>query len=341
MYNDNAAVGDLDGDGLGELVVPSDVHYICAYEADGTHVPANAIYEGKNWGQVGVWESLETELRGWGECDGVREESYRANFADGPAVIADMDGDGVAEVAAVGNMYDCDAGYPPSRYYAPFIFNADRSRFQNEFYDWSQNPVDTGTPLSESYNVIESAEPNPVAADLDGDDVKELLFASYDGRLHAFWLDGEEHGEWPVSVYNIYEGFYRFASEPTVADLDGDGKAEVIFTSWTQNDSYQTGLIYILDYLGHLLVQVSLPQVPSGQDWNGALPAPTLADIDGDSELEIVVNTAHSGLVAYDLPGSQDAVVLWGTGRGSYLRSAYLPATLVPRDYFYIPVVEK
>jgi hypothetical protein len=86
---------------------------------------------------------------------------------------------------------------------------------------------------------------------------------------------------------------------------------------------------------------VSLPQASNGQDWNGALPAPSLADIDGDGELEAVVNTAHSGLVAYDLPGSQNARILWGTGRGSYLRNAYLPGMVIPRDYFYIPVLEK
>ena len=38
------------------------------------------IYDGKGWGKVGVWESLATELRGWGECNGVRAESYRTNL---------------------------------------------------------------------------------------------------------------------------------------------------------------------------------------------------------------------------------------------------------------------
>lgn len=37
--------------------------------------------------------------------------------------------------------------------------------------------------------------------------------------------------------------------------------------------------------------------------------------------LEGVLNTAHSGFVAYDLPGTANARILWGTGRGSYLRT--------------------
>jgi uncharacterized repeat protein (TIGR01451 family) len=55
-------------------------------------------------------------------------------------------------------------------------------------------------------------------------------------------------------------------------------------------------------------------------DWNGALPAPTLANIDADPDLEVVLMTAHSGVVAYDLPGTEHATVLWGTGRGNYQR---------------------
>ena len=55
-------------------------------------------------------------------------------------------------------------------------------------------------------------------------------------------------------------------------------------------------------------------------DWNGALAAPTLANIDADGDLEVVLNTAHSGFVAYDLPGTGNARVLWSTGRGNYAK---------------------
>jgi hypothetical protein len=321
IFNDNATVGDLDGDGAGEIVAPSDVHYICAYEADGSQIPAHAMYGDKGWGRVGVWESPETELRGWGTCDESdgREERYRANFAHGPAAIADLNRDGTPEVVALGNVYDCIPGYP-SQYMGPYVFNADRSRFNVGGHDWRTPPVDTGAPLSEDWHEIESAQPNPAVADLDGDGEREILFASYDGRVHAFWLDGTEHHAWPYAVYAPAEGFYRFASEPAVADLDGDGLAEVLFASWVEKHSDQTGKLYVLDHQGSVLHEVDLPPAYSG-DWNGALPAPTLSDIDGDPDLELVLNTAHSGLVAYDLPGTAGARVLWGTGRGNQQRT--------------------
>ena len=84
--------------------------------------------------------------------------------------------------------------------------------------------------------------------------------------------------------------------------------------------------------LGNPLHEVDLPAAYGSPDWNGALPAPTLANIDADADLEVVLNTAHSGFVAYDLPGTASARVLWGTGRGSYQRTGVplMQGTLQP-----------
>ncbi len=327
MFNDNAAVGDLDGDGDGEIVAPSDVHYICAYEANGSPMPADSFYGNKMWGAVGIWESPEIELRGWGRCNGDRDESYRTNFAHGASVIADVNGDGTVEVAAVGNVYDCSVGHPPGKYNGVYLFNADRTRFELDGFDWRQAPVNTGAPLSESYEEIENNQPNPAVADIDGDGRKEILFSSYDGRVHCFWLDKTEHHDWPYSVTKPSEGFHRFASEPVAADLDNDGYAEVIFTSWVEKGTHRTGALHILDHQGRPVQEVDLPAAFGSPDWNGGLPAPTLADIDGDADLEIVINSAHSGFLAYDLPGTSNARVLWGTGRGGYTRTGYISVT--------------
>jgi uncharacterized repeat protein (TIGR01451 family) len=280
------------------------------------------MYGGKGWGRVGVWESLSTELRGWGTCStgDSREERYRPNFAHGPAAIADVDLDGKTEVLAVGNVYDCISGYP-SKYNGVYIFNADRSRYNSGGHNWEFPPVDTGAPLSEDWHTIESNQPNPAVADLDGDGEQEIVLSSYDGRVHAFWLDKTEHGAWPYSVYNSGEGWFRFASEPVVADLDNDGRAEVIFGSWVQKGSHRTGKLHILDYHGNPIHELDLPMAYGSPDWNGALAAPTLDNIDADEDLEVVLNTAHSGFVAYDLPGTAHARILWGTGRGTYTRT--------------------
>lgn len=318
VYNDNAAAGDLDNDGILELIIPSDVHYICAYHPDATPLSANTIYRDKKWGKVGIWEDLSVEIRGWGACDGTRSESYRTNFAHGAAVVADIDGDAVPEVIAVGSVYDCSSTNYQSKYNGVYIFNGDRSRFTSSGYDWQLAPTDTGAPLEEDYNVIENNLPNPVVADLDGDGEKEILFSSYDGRLHAYWLDKTEHHNWPYSIYQAAEGFYRYGSEPVVADLDNDGLAEVIFSSWTQKGSNAGGRLHIVDHQGNMLYELTLPpskSTSSSITWNGALAAPLLANIDDDADLELVLNTAFSGFVAYDLPGTSEARILWGAGR--------------------------
>ena len=249
------------------------------------------------------------------------EFTARANFADGPANVVDVNRDGVNEVVAIGNVHDCHTSPYTNLYNTPYILNADRTRFQAGGYNWSTPPLNTGAPLIEDYNVIESVAANPVTVDLDNDGKLEILYASYDGKLHAFWLDKTEHGSWPYSVYNAAEGFYRFASEPVVADLDNNGAPEVLFASWTQKGSHQTGKLYILDNQGNPLQIVNLPAAFGSPDWNGALAAPTLANIDADADLELILNTAHSGIVAYDLPGTANARIYWGTGRGNYQRT--------------------
>ena len=165
-----------------------------------------------------------------------------------------------------------------------------------------------------------------MVVDLDNDGKREILFASYDGKMHAYRLDKTEHGNWPYSIYKKAEGFYRFASEPVVADLDRDGCSEVIFTSWTEKASsgLRLGKLHILDCRGNVIHEQNLPRPKSSsRHENGALPAPTIADLDGDADYELVINTINSGFVAYDLPGSAGAKIQWRSGRnrGGTLRN--------------------
>jgi hypothetical protein len=322
MYNENVAVADMNGDGFKEIFGPTDTHYITALDRGGNQLPASAIYgAGKVWSQVGVHVDHAVDLRGYANC-GVE---HRPNFADSAPIVADVNADGVPEMIVVGNVYNCGTDPYTSLYQMPFILKLDRTRWSGSGFDWTKVPVPGpgSGPRSEDYDVIETAVPNPVAADLDGDGRLEILFPSYDGKLHAYWLDKTEHGSWPYTVPATGSGAdtFRFASEPVVADLDGDGQAEVIFTSWPKKGTGRSGHLHVLSAMGVELFRVSLPAPAIGETWNGGLGAPTLANIDADPDLEVVVGTSASGVVAYDLPGSVGARVLWRTGRGGYRRT--------------------
>lgn len=326
MYNENVAVADLDGDGDKELIGPTDTHYVTALDDDGNQLPASALYgAGKVWSQVGVHVDHAVDLRGYANCG----TEHRPNWADSAPAVGDLDGDGVREIVVVGNVYDCGTDPYTSLYQMPFVFRLDRTRAAGSGWDWTVLPAPDGAsaPLSEDYAVIETAQPNPVLADLDGDGRKEILFASYDGRVHAYWLDRTEHGGFP---YDVPGAGIRFASEPVVADLDADGQAEVLFTSWPQKSVGGTGQLHVLSSAGALLHAVDLPAPFGGASWNGALGAPTLADVDGDPDLEVVVGTVSSGVAVYDLPGTASARVLWGTGRGSVRRTGAAPGPSGP-----------
>jgi hypothetical protein len=322
MYNENVAVADMNGDGFKEVFGPTDTHYITALDRGGNQLAANPLYgAGKVWSQVGVHVDHAVDLRGYANC-GVE---HRPNFADTAPIVADVNADGVPEMIVIGNVYNCGTSPYTSLYHMAFIFKLDRTRWSGSGFDWTAIPVPGpgSGPRSEDYNVIETAVPNPVAADLDGDGNLEILFPSYDGKLHAYWLDKTEHGSWPYTVPATGTGgdTFRFASEPVVADLDADGQAEVVFASWPKKGTGRSGHLHVLSSMGLELHRVALPAPAIGKTWNGGLGAPTLANIDADADLEVVLATSASGVVAFDLPGSAGARVLWRTGRGGYRRT--------------------
>lgn len=331
MYNENVAVVDLDGDGDKEVFAPTDTHYITALDKSGSQLTVNAMYTGRTyWSEVGVHVDHAVDLRGWANC-GVE---HRPNFANAAPSAGDLDGNGTLELVVPGDVYDCAIGDPDGDlYYLPWILRIDRTRWAAGGYDWTvlPTPGPGSGPLSQDYNVLENSVTNAVLADLDGDARKEILFASYDGKVHAYWLDKTEHGSWP---YDVPGSGIRFASEPIVADLNNDGQAEVIFTSWGEKASASLGQLHIVSATGQTIHAVNLPSSFPAGSWNGGLGAPTIANIDADADLELVLGTSHSGVVAYDLPGSAGARVLWGTGRGSFKRTGLAPDDLIFEDGF-------
>lgn len=319
-WNQNLTAGDLDSDL--EVVATSDIHFMAVFEDDGSEVAAHPMFgEDKVWSQVPINADQAADVRGWTLCSPGDPLEARSNLGTAAPVVADLDGDGTREIVVVANLYDCRVQPYVDLYQMPFVFNRDRTRWSAGGRDWTVLPSPDGAaaPLSLDYQVIEPVMANPAVADLDGDGEKEILFPSYDGRMHAFWLDKTEKHGWPLDL-NVEKSFISFASEPVVVDLDADGQAEVIFTTWTEKGSDVAGEIRIVSSTGAPIYSVPLPIDTENDTWGGALAAPTVDNIDADPELELLVATFRHGLLAYDLPGSAGAKILWGTGRGGYQR---------------------
>jgi hypothetical protein len=106
-----------------------------------------------------------------------------------------------------------------------------------------------------------------------------------------------------------------------VVDLSGDGVPEIIFNTYSPDGGKSD--LFILDGGGNLAHQLSLPQ-------RGAMAVPTIADVDGNDTLEIIVNLKdaedHVRMVdVFTVPGSAPNCLLWPTGRANLLRNGYVP----------------
>lgn len=318
IFMDNIAVSDLDGDYIKEIIVPSDLSFISIFRHDGSSFPANSsVYGQKNWGQIAFFEDYNAEKRndngGWGNPitgSELREDLYKGEFGHARAEVYDLDGNGKKEIIVPVLMCNRKYApvYPPTEYMSIAIMNTDRTRYNNTAYgyNWETIPMDLGKPLFDNKDSMTSKVFQTVTInDINGDGKVELLFNSYNGKVHCFSLDKTEPYAWPFSLTKRTSPRYEYASPIVCKDLDNDGKNEVIFTSFydsTQNYGCITGSLYILNYEGKLVSKTSLPPAKEAYNFDdGSMAAPTVDDIDGDGAYEIIVNTTHGAICVYDI----------------------------------------
>ena len=138
-----------------------------------------------------------------------------------------------------------------------------------------------------------------------------------DGRVHAF--DASATPLWSVDYTHGKE--IMFASEPTLADLNRDGVAEVLVTTFGDPDVHDSGYLMVLSASGAVLHDVPLPNPGHNGNGNGAPAAPAVGDLDGDGDLEVVVQTFDHAMDVFTVPGSGTTCLLWPTARGGPLRT--------------------
>ncbi len=167
-------------------------------------------------------------------------------------------------------------------------------------------------------------EPPPHMADLDGDNVMEIVQSTAAGRIYAFRGDGSIVPGFPITTpvkRNVatHLGAAAFASgaisppsptttsRPAIADLDHDGYPEIVYANFE-------GDVFVFHHDGTLAagfpvhVDPAFSAVPLRTNDNhvktGIFGTPVLADLDGDGELDILAAGLDQHLYAWDRHGA-------------------------------------
>ena len=168
-----------------------------------------------------------------------------------------------------------------------------------------------------------SGESSPVLADLDGDGVLEVILGNANGEVHVIQGDGNIMAGWPV-LTDIDDDFVSHENAPSyatnavdgqsgdgilaavgVADLDGDGSLEVVAGTlegrvyvWGADGALQDGFPVRVNAVDPVILDryITLDEAIIG--------APTLVDLDGDGDLEILIAAGDSQLYAWHHDGS-------------------------------------
>ena len=333
-YGENVAIGNIDDDPELEIITTFDNHQINAFNLDGTSILASPWFtnresgaEGKRmgWGQFIRWADPRVERRHYHLHTG-RGRARPASLAAVDrlaAAVADLDGDGRNEVIGLPNA-ELHIPYRTQGYAFMVLDGATAtgvarrggtgaSRSCRCPTTRSTAPAATGTrptasphrPWSTSSATTgpRSSRPFPVARS-----TPSLRTATSSGP--------------PKYAPRRSK---TFASEVVAADLNKDGRPELVFGTYALHRN--AGRLVVLSAHGKKLSVTRLSH--QGQDGNGigVAAAPSIGDLTGNGTLEIVLTTFDHGIDVYTVPGSGTGCLPWPTGRGNILRNGMGPAT--------------
>jgi hypothetical protein len=227
--------------------------------------------------------------------------------------ITDVDGDGNNEIMILGHVQNASMS-DRLKGVALWIVRNDASRYpgwETPFYVpdylaglWNYQ----GTNIVGATNQVSIADIN---LNKSG---PEFIFAGFDGKIHAVASDKSELWSFIYTIDpNVLTGGV------VVGDLSRDSIPEIVFNTYSTDSN--KGALFILDATGNELHRVPLPR-------RGAMPVPTLADVDGNGTVEIVVSLKDAedkvaSVLVYTVDSSSTNNLQWPTGRGNLLRNGY------------------
>ena len=335
-YGLNVAIGNIDDDAQQEVIVTYDNHQINAFKADGTSIRAAPYFTNPDneylnqpldWGQFIRWFDPQVEANHYnlhtGDWPDVNTTMW-LQWTASPPSVADIDGDRKNEVIGIPNA-EMKVPYETQGYAFMVLQGAQDGGAHSAMRlpGWENLPISAKpVPRASGDWYPPDGVPAPVIANILGDSHPEIIASINDGAIYAVSPDAQI-----LWHYNYAKGTAKtFASEPVVVDLNRDGVPEIVFGTYAL--SANAGRLVILSNTGAELYDIPLPGQGSDGNGIGVPAAPSVADLDGDGTLEIVLLTFDHGVDVFNVPGSGTNCLLWPTGRGNLLRNGQGPATV-------------